>query len=70
MSGYVIVTICPVYEGSVRTSWYPLMAVLKTTSPPRSPSAPKEVPSRTVPSSRASLAGFAVATRLSPQKNQ
>jgi len=24
---------CPAYDGSVMTSWYPLMAVLKTSSP-------------------------------------
>src|SRR6266581_764693 len=46
-------TICPRYEGSVRTSWYPVMAVLKQTSPTRVPVAPKDSPSKYRPSSRA-----------------
>src|SRR5580658_10842382 len=49
-------TICPVYEGSVKISWYPVIAVLKTTSPERSAGAPKLLPSKTVPSSRARIA--------------
>src|SRR5580658_1141136 len=49
-------TICPVYEGSVKISWYPVIAVLKTTSPERSAGAPKLRPSKTVPSSRARIA--------------
>src|ERR1700733_5288560 len=49
-------TICPVYEGSVKISWYPVIAVLKTTSPDRSAGAPKLLPSKTVPSSRARIA--------------
>src|SRR2546427_13301218 len=45
-------TICPAYEGSVRTSWYPVMLVLKTASPETRPGAPKEEPSKTEPSHR------------------
>src|SRR5688572_325958 len=56
MSGYVIVTICPLYEGSVRISWYPVIDVWKTTSPSDVPDAPKARPVKTVPSSSASLA--------------
>jgi len=33
--------------GSVKTSWYPVRAVLKTTSPERSAGAPKRLPSNT-----------------------
>jgi hypothetical protein len=51
MSGYVIVTICPLYEGSVRTSWYPVMEVLKTTSPNAVPRAPYASPRNARPSS-------------------
>src|SRR5262249_35741336 len=40
--------------------WYPVIAVLKTTSPPVSPSAPNAVPWNTVPSARARIAGFDV----------
>src|SRR6204780_2813106 len=57
MWGYVRVTICRQYEGSVRISWYPVIAVLKTTSPVVLPLAPTETPRNTVPSSRASTAG-------------
>jgi hypothetical protein len=35
-----MVTICPVYDGSVSTSWYPVMEVLNTTSPKAVPAAP------------------------------
>src|SRR6266849_593475 len=49
-------TIWPEYDGSVNTSWYPVSAVLKTTSPERSAGAPKLLPSKTVPSSKARIA--------------
>src|SRR6185436_7257773 len=51
-----MVTIWPAYEGSVRTSWYPVMLVLNTTSPCASPDAPAATPRYQVPSSRASVA--------------
>src|SRR5512146_1456231 len=53
-----MVTICPLYDGSVRISWYPVMLVLNTISPEVSPSAPKEYPSNTMPSANASIAFF------------
>ena len=40
MCGAVITTICRWYDGSVRVSWYPVMPVVKTTSPVVLPSAP------------------------------
>src|SRR2546428_14081834 len=51
-----MVTFWPAELGSVSTSWYPLSAVLNTTSPVVSPVAPKDRPSKTRPSSRASTA--------------
>src|SRR5215213_8616529 len=51
-------TICPAYEGSVRTSWYPDIDVLKTISPHASPSAPHARPRKARPSSRTSKAGL------------
>src|SRR5687768_7553669 len=56
MCGAVIVTIWPAYEGSVSTSWYPVMLVLNTTSPRASPAAPAATPRYQVPSSRTSMA--------------
>jgi hypothetical protein len=50
ISGAVMVTSCPWYEGSVRTSWYPVIAVVKTASPVVTPRAPKGRPSNVVPS--------------------
>src|ERR1700686_1676755 len=44
-------TICPAYDGSVSTSWYPVIAVLKTTSPSPTTSAPNAVPTKERPSS-------------------
>src|ERR1700688_3347845 len=44
-------TICPAYEGSVSTSWYPVIAVLKTTSPSPTTSAPNATPTNARPSS-------------------
>src|SRR5258708_19180839 len=44
-------TICPAYEGSVRTSWEPVIAVLKTTSPSPTASAPRASPTNALPSS-------------------
>src|SRR5437868_197208 len=44
-------SIWPAYEGSVSTSWYPVMAVLKTTSPSPSASAPRARPRKERPSS-------------------
>src|SRR5262249_60406036 len=48
--GKVNVMICPAYDGSVRISSYPVMAVLKQTSPTACPVAPSPKPSSTVPS--------------------
>src|SRR5262249_37958238 len=48
--GKVNVMICPAYDGSVRISSYPVIAVLKQTSPTACPVAPSPKPSRTVPS--------------------
>src|SRR5438552_8248413 len=47
---------CPEKDGSVITSWYPVMHVLKTTSPLMVPSsgAPTSSPSKTAPDSSAS----------------
>src|SRR3954466_5132847 len=59
MSGKVIATSWPVYEGSVRTSWYPVMEVLKTTSPKAVPAAPYRSPRKLRPSSSTSTAGLA-----------
>jgi hypothetical protein len=42
----------------VRVSGYPIIAVLKTTSPDTDTSAPKEKPSNLVPSSRTRTAAF------------
>src|ERR1019366_4144703 len=49
-------TIWPAYEGSVQISWYPVMQVLKTTSPDVAglSGAPKSHPSWTAPDSSAS----------------
>src|SRR5215203_2021293 len=58
MSGEVIVTICPAYDGSVSTSWYPVMLVLNTTSPRAMPWAPAAVPRYTVPFSNARTASM------------
>src|SRR5487761_195538 len=44
-------SIWPAYDGSVRTSWYPVIAVLKTTSPTPMTSAPSGVPTNARPSS-------------------
>src|ERR1700686_780872 len=44
-------TICPAYDGSVSTSWYPVIAVLKTTSPSPTTSAPRASPTNALPSS-------------------
>src|SRR5260370_41777403 len=49
-------TIWPAYDGSVRTSWYPVIAVLKTTSPTPTPSAPSDSPTKARPSSSTSAA--------------
>src|SRR5579859_989772 len=49
-------TIWPAYEGSVRTSWYPVIAVLKTTSPSPMTSAPSGAPTKARPSSSTSAA--------------
>ena len=57
MCGYVKVMICPAYDGSVMISWYPDIAVLKTTSPattPFSDRAPMAQPSYTSPSDKTS----------------
>jgi len=51
-------TTWPTYDGSVRISWYPVIEVLKTTSPDASPVAPSEVPSKVVPSASARMAFF------------
>src|SRR5947209_4274351 len=49
-------TIWPAYEGSVRTSWYPVIAVLNTTSPSPITGAPSGVPTKARPSSSTSAA--------------
>src|SRR5712691_12612681 len=49
-------TIWPAYEGSVSTSWYPVIEVLKTTSPSPMTSAPSATPTKARPSSRTSAA--------------
>src|ERR1700677_3228867 len=46
-------TIWPRYDGSVRISWYPVIDVLKQTSPLAVSGAPKDWPRQTLPSSRA-----------------
>src|SRR6266550_6364923 len=48
--------IWPAYEGSVRTSWYPVIAVLKTSSPSPTTSAPSGAPRKARPSSSTSAA--------------
>src|SRR5881398_3230834 len=52
-----MVTSCPVYDGSVRTSWYPVIEVLNTTSPNAVPAAPYTSPWKVRPSSSISTAG-------------
>ena len=54
--GWVRATIWRQYDGSVRISWYPVIAVLNTTSPVAMPSAPMERPRNRLPSSSASRA--------------
>ena len=49
-------TICPKYEGSVSTSWYPLMDVLKHISPVTVAMAPNASPQKIRPSSSARIA--------------
>src|SRR5215218_7795231 len=51
-------TICPAYEGSVKTSWYPDIDVLKTISPHASATAPHARPRNALPSSSTSSAGL------------
>src|SRR5579863_2859675 len=68
MCGAVMATIWRQYDGSVSVSWYPVMPVLKTISPNVSPSAPKPVPCRMVPSSRTSRAGRVIS--VSPTSGQ
>src|SRR5262245_45483551 len=55
--GCVSVTIWRQYDGSVRISWYPVIAVLKTISPEARPGAPPETPRNVVPSANTSRAG-------------
>src|SRR5450759_495728 len=61
-----MVTICPAYDGSVRTSWYPVMQVLNTTSPPVSPGAPAPSPSYQTPFSSARVAFIMCFARVGP----
>src|SRR6476659_4359457 len=49
----------PLKDGSVLTSWYPVIVVVKTTSPAESVSAPNPRPRKTRPSARASAASCA-----------
>src|SRR5580704_819436 len=49
-------TSSPLYDGSLTTSSYPVIAVLKTTSPTASPIAPNARPRNTRPSANASIA--------------
>src|ERR1700677_3384186 len=46
-------TIWPRYDGSVRISWYPVIDVLKQTSPLAVSGAPNDWPRQILPSSRA-----------------
>src|SRR3979411_1471862 len=50
-------TICPAYEGSESTSWYPVMQVLITTSPEAGAACPPRSPKTVKPSSRTSTIG-------------
>src|SRR6266853_391518 len=50
-------TICPAYEGSERTSWYPVMQVLITTSPLAWVAWPPRSPNTVKPSSRTRTTG-------------
>lgn len=50
--------ICPLYEGSVKLSGYPIIPVLKTTSPADGRSAPNDCPESVVPSLRTRVAEF------------
>src|SRR3979411_46148 len=50
-------TICPAYEGSESTSWYPVMQVLITTSPEAWVACPPRSPSTVKPSSRTRTIG-------------
>src|ERR1700681_4869461 len=54
-------TIWPAYDGSVSTSWYPVIAVLKTTSPSPTTSAPRASPTKALPSSSTRAATFFLA---------
>src|SRR6266705_7020250 len=63
-----MIMICSRYEGSVRSSGYPIIDVLKTTSPEASVGAPKPFPRRIVPSSRANTAARLSSTRSSSQR--
>ena len=57
MCGAVIVTICLAYDGSVKISWYPVIPVLKQTSPNVFPIAPNALPKNVAPSSSIRIAG-------------
>src|ERR1043165_124884 len=59
-SGYVMQTIWPAYDGSVSTSWYPVIDVLKTISPHTSPSAAHARPRNVRPSSSAKSAALLI----------
>src|ERR1700693_2273250 len=50
-------TICPAYDGSESTSWYPVMQVLITTSPVAWVAWPPRSPSTVNPSSRTRTMG-------------
>src|SRR5580700_593008 len=62
--GAVIVTICPKYDGSVRTSWYPDRVVVNTASPTATPRAPYVSPRNTIPSARTRCARVSATARL------
>src|SRR5258708_36237677 len=51
-------TICPAYEGSVRTSWEPVIAVLKAAPPTPTASAPRASPTNALPSSSTRAPNF------------
>src|SRR5437868_12811356 len=53
-----MVTICPVYDGSVKSSWYPVRFVVKTTSPVVLEKERRVVPGNHAPSSSSTYAGF------------
>ena len=60
MSGYVSTTIWPLYEASEAISWYPVIAVLNTTSPDAGDASPNASPHQTEPSSSPRTAALVI----------